>query len=60
MRAAGTAYSEQTDWSLEDLTPRRLDFAIDVLLDVSITLAILRISVRTDQGHGALGRSRNP
>jgi hypothetical protein len=49
---AGTAYSEQTDWSREDLPPRRLAFATDVLLDVGIIHAIFSAIVCTDRSLG--------
>ncbi len=40
------AYSEQTDWSREDLRRRGLGLAIALLLEAIIILAILSLSVR--------------
>ena len=40
------AYSEQTDWSREDLRRRGLGLAIALLLEVIIILAILSLSMR--------------
>jgi protein TonB len=41
------AYSEQTDWSREDLRRRGLGLAIALLLEVIIILAILSLSMRS-------------
>jgi len=41
------AYSEQTDWSREDIRRRGLGLAIALLLEVIIILAILSLSMRS-------------
>jgi protein TonB len=49
------AYSEQTDWSHDDLRRRGLGLAIALLLEVIIIFAILSLSMRT--GGPAAGKS---
>ena len=49
------AYSEQTDWSRDDLRRRGFGFAIAVLLEVIIIFAILSLSMRA--GGPAAGKS---
>jgi hypothetical protein len=49
------AYSEQTDWSRDDLRRRGLGLAIALLLEVIIILAILSLSMRS--GGPAAGTS---
>lgn len=41
------AYSEQTDWSREDIRRRGLGLAVAILLEVIIILAILSLSMRS-------------
>ena len=52
------AYSEQTDWSRDDVRRRGFGFAIAILLEVIIILAILSLSMRAGKpAEGKRGQS---